>query len=123
MLLSPDGLFVLHPDPALRFRRTLEAQVARARPDLSPLAAAVATHMPVRFAHTAPDGERYLTQSAAVGYTGWTFALTVSERYIVAGLNRIALWVGLGSSTALWLWRGCGCCTATPRGWRGRSRT
>jgi sigma-B regulation protein RsbU (phosphoserine phosphatase) len=104
MLLSPDGLFVLHPDPALRFRRTLEAHVARARPDLSPLAAAVATHMPVRFAHTAPDGERYLTQSAAVGDTGWTFALSVSERYIVAGLNRIALWVGLGGGTALLLW-------------------
>nr|WP_241093535.1 SpoIIE family protein phosphatase [Xanthomonas sp.] len=104
MLLSPDGLFVLHPDPALRFRRTLDAHVARSRPDLAPLAAAVGRHTPLRFDHTAPDGERYLTQSAAVGDTGWTFALSVSESYIVAGLNRIALWVALGGGTGLLLW-------------------
>ncbi|PPT92222.1 IcfG protein [Xanthomonas theicola] len=104
MLLSPDGLIVLHPDPALRFRRGLQAHVAQARPDLAPLAAAVAAHAPVRFAHVAPDGERYLTQSAAVGDSDWTFALTASERYIVAGLNRIALWVGLGGGAALLLW-------------------
>ncbi|WP_045767031.1 SpoIIE family protein phosphatase [Xanthomonas albilineans] len=106
MLLSPDGLFVLHPDPTLHFHRALEAQVARVRPDLSPLAAAVQTRTPVRFVHTAPDGERYLTESAVVGDTGWTFALSVSERYILAGLNRIVMWGGLVSATglALWLW-------------------
>ncbi|MBO9882894.1 SpoIIE family protein phosphatase [Xanthomonas sp. D-109] len=106
MLLSPDGLFVLHPDPALRFRRTLEAHVARARPDLSPLAQAADTHTAVRFEHTAPDGTRYLTQSAAVGDTGWTFALSVSEDYILAGLDRIVLWGALAGAAALalWLW-------------------
>ncbi|WP_045726717.1 SpoIIE family protein phosphatase [Xanthomonas sp. GPE 39] len=106
MLLSPDGLFVLHPDPTLHFHRILEAHAVQTRPDLSPLAAAVQTHRPVRFVHTAPDGQRYLTESAAVGDTGWTFALSVSERYILAGLNRIALWGGLVGATALalWLW-------------------
>uniref|UniRef100_UPI003EB98A2D cache domain-containing protein n=1 Tax=Xanthomonas cucurbitae TaxID=56453 RepID=UPI003EB98A2D len=95
MLLSPEGMLVFSPDPALNLRYTLERYVAHSRPDLLPLQRAVAAGQPISFAHTAPDGERFLTHSAAVGRSGWTFVLSASEGYVLAGLNSVAAWVPL----------------------------
>jgi sigma-B regulation protein RsbU (phosphoserine phosphatase) len=104
-LLSPEGLFVLNPDPALNLRRTLAQQVQRARPDLAPLVQAMAAgETAALFEHRAPDGQVYFTRSAAVGKSGWTFVLSASRGYVLAGLNRLALWVALGAVTGLVLW-------------------
>lgn len=103
-LLSPEGLFVLNPDPALNLRRTLPQQVEKSRPDLAPLVAAMAAGEPASFEHRAPDGQVYLTRSAAVGRSGWTFVLSASRQYVLAGLNRLALWVALGALAGLGLW-------------------
>lgn len=106
MLLSPEGMLVFSPDPALNLHDTLDAYVARARPDLAPLQRAVATGQPISFSHTAPDGERFLTDSAAVGRSGWTFVLSASEHYVLAGLNWLAVWVALAAllGAAVWWW-------------------
>ncbi|WP_253254210.1 SpoIIE family protein phosphatase [Xanthomonas arboricola] len=106
MLLSPEGMLVLSPDPELNLRDTLERYVAHARPDLLPLQRAVAAGQPISFAHTAPDGERFLTHSAAVGRSGWTFVLSASEGYVLAGLNWLAAWVALAAllGAVVWWW-------------------
>ncbi|MCF5973267.1 cache domain-containing protein, partial [Xanthomonas perforans] len=49
MLLSPEGLLVFSPDPALNLRHSLTAYVARSRPDLRPLQRAVAAGQPISF--------------------------------------------------------------------------
>ena len=103
-LLSPEGTFVLNPDPALNMRRTVAQQVARSRPDLAPLATAIAANEPASFEHVGPDGEHYFTRSAAIGDSGWTFVLSTSRRYVLAGLNRLALWVAAGAFAGLVLW-------------------
>ncbi|WAT15322.1 SpoIIE family protein phosphatase [Xanthomonas fragariae] len=106
MLVSPEGMLVFSPDPALNLHRTLDAYVARSRPDLLPLQRAVAAGQPISFSHTAPDGERFLTHSAAVGRSGWTFVLSASEGYVLAGLNWLAAWVSLAAllGAAVWWW-------------------
>ncbi|RXD93668.1 IcfG protein, partial [Xanthomonas perforans] len=106
MLLSPEGLLVFSPDPALNLRHSLTAYVARSRPDLRPLQRAVAAGQPISFSHTAPDGERFLTHSAAVGRSGWTFVLSASEGYVLAGLNWLAAWVALAAllGALVWWW-------------------
>ncbi|NIK51436.1 sigma-B regulation protein RsbU (phosphoserine phosphatase) [Xanthomonas arboricola] len=106
MLLSPEGMLVFSPDPALNLRYTLERYVAHSRPDLLPLQRAVAAGQPISFAHTAPDGERFLTHSAAVGHSGWTFVLSASEGYVLAGLNWLAAWVALAAllGAVVWWW-------------------
>ena len=103
-LLSPEGLFVLNPDPALNLRRTLAQQVKHSRPDLAPLAAAMAAGRPAVLEHVGPNGQRYFTRSAAVGRSGWTFVLSASQDYVLAGLNRLALWLAVGAATGLALW-------------------
>ncbi|MBB4131268.1 SpoIIE family protein phosphatase [Xanthomonas sp. 3075] len=106
MLLSPEGMLVFSPDPALNLRYTLDAYVARSRPDLAPLQHALAAGQPISFSHTAPDGERFLTHSAAVGSSGWTFVLSASEGYVLAGLNWLAAWVALAAllGAVVWWW-------------------
>ncbi|WP_440585500.1 SpoIIE family protein phosphatase, partial [Xanthomonas hortorum] len=106
MLLSPEGMVMFSPDPALNLHDTLATYVARSRPDLAPLQRAVAAGQPISFSHTAPDGERFLTHSAAVGRSGWTFVLSASENYVLAGLNWLAAWVALAAllGAAVWWW-------------------
>ncbi|UUF00415.1 SpoIIE family protein phosphatase [Xanthomonas hortorum pv. pelargonii] len=106
MLLSPEGMVMFSPDPALNLHDTLATYVARSRPDLAPLQRAVAAGQPTSFSHTAPDGERFLTHSAAVGRSGWTFVLSASENYVLAGLNWLAAWVALAAllGAAVWWW-------------------
>ncbi len=102
MLLSPEGMLVFSPDPALNLHHTLDSYVTRSRPDLRPLQRAVAAGQPISFSHTAPDGERFLTHSAAVGHSGWTFVLSASEAYVLSGLNWLATWVAVAALLGRW---------------------
>lgn len=104
MLFSPGGMIVMHPDPSLAFRRTIATQVRLRRPDLAPLAQAVAQRRSLSFQHVAPDGGHYITHVMRVGDTGWTFALSASQDFALAGLNRVALVTGLVGLLALALW-------------------
>ncbi len=106
MLLSPQGMLVFSPDPALNLHHSLNTYVRRSRPDLRPLQRAVAAGQPISFTHTSPDGERFLTHSAAVGRSGWTFVLSASEGYVLAGLNWLAAWVALAAllGAVMWWW-------------------
>lgn len=106
MLLSPEGMLVFSPDPALNLHNSLDSYVARSRPDLRPLQRALAAGQPISFAHTAPDGERFLTHSAAVGRSGWTFVLSASERYVLSGLNWLVAWVAMAAllGAGVWWW-------------------
>ncbi|MBB3824871.1 sigma-B regulation protein RsbU (phosphoserine phosphatase) [Xanthomonas arboricola] len=106
MLLSPEGMLVFSPDPALNLHHSLDSYVARSRPDLRPLQRALAAGQPISFAHTAPDGERFLTHSAAVGRSGWTFVLSASERYVLSGLNWLVAWVAMAAllGAGVWWW-------------------
>ncbi|QHG88508.1 SpoIIE family protein phosphatase [Xanthomonas sp. NCPPB 1638] len=118
MLLSPEDRLVFGPDPALNLQHTLDSYVARARPDLRPLQRAVAAGQPISFSHTAPDGERFLTHSAAVGHSGWTFVLSASEAYVLSGLNwlaaRVAAAAVLGAGVWWWLMRRITCALTRP---------
>ncbi|QBG93442.1 HAMP domain-containing protein [Xanthomonas oryzae] len=106
MLLSPEGMLVFSPDPALNLHHSLNTYVRRSRPDLRPLQRAVAAGQPISFTHASPDGERFLTHSAAVGRSGWTFVLSASEDYVLAGLNWLAAWVALAAllGAVMWWW-------------------
>lgn len=103
-LISPEGLFVLHPDPTVALRRNVALQAARRRPDLQPLAAAAAAHRPAAFQHVDPDGGRFITHVVPVGDTGWTFALSASEDFMLAGLNRVAQVSAIAALIGLLVW-------------------
>ncbi|MDH5835085.1 SpoIIE family protein phosphatase [Luteimonas kalidii] len=102
MLFSPGGLAVLHPDPELRMRQRLEVLVENGRADLVPLAQAQARGETVEFEHEDPaSGESFLTQAAPVGDSGWTFATSASESFILRQLREVAQWVALIGLLAL----------------------
>ncbi len=105
ILLSPDGLIVEHPDPALRLRRTLATHAMRSRPDLAPLVAAVsrgAGGEPIEY--EAPDGRRFISRHSPVGDTGWTVVLSASEDYVLQGLRRITWTAATLALLGLLLW-------------------
>lgn len=103
-LLSPEGMFVIHPDPSVALRRNVAVQVERRRPDLKPLAEAAAAHRPLSFQHTAADGGRFTTHAIPVGDTGWTFALSASEDFMLVGLNRVARVTAAVATLGLLAW-------------------
>jgi phosphoserine phosphatase RsbU/P len=94
VLLSPGGLLVMHPDPAVQMKMTLPQFIARfQRTDLAPLAAPAGTTTPVEFDHVVPGtGEKRYTIASPVADTGWRFALSASEEYILGGLARATFW-------------------------------
>ena len=102
MLFSPEGLAVVHPDPQVRMRLGV-ADLAgrRGNAGLAPLAAAVAAHRGATFEHDDADGDALGTVALPVGDSGWTYALTVSDRLFLHRLDRIALAVALASLAAL----------------------
>jgi len=105
MLFSPEGLAVVHPRPDVRMRKHLREFIDEYdRADLEPLALAVEGRRPVDFEHrVAASGEDFITLAVPVGDSGWTFAASVPEGYILRQLNRIALWVALVGVLALLL--------------------
>ena len=94
VLLSPGGLLVTHPDPAVQLKMTVPQFIARFhREDLAPLLAAQNSTTLVEFDHVVPGtGERRYTLATPVADTGWRFALSASQEYILAGLNRATWW-------------------------------
>lgn len=103
MLFSPGGLAVVHPDAGLRMRQRLPVLVEHGgRADLAPLAQAQASGQAVEFEHRDPaSGESFLTQAAPVGDSGWTFATSASESFILRQLREVAQWVALIGLLAL----------------------
>ncbi|GAB2651417.1 SpoIIE family protein phosphatase [Arenimonas aestuarii] len=110
MLFSPEHQVVVHPQ--LNHRGPLDAVIREhGRPDLAPLADALKRRMPLEFVHDVPgsDGEptqRHYSFARPVGDSGWSFALSVPERVILAQLDEVTLW-GLGGGllgVALCVW-------------------
>lgn len=102
MLVSPEGLAVAHPDPQVRMRQHLADLASQPGGDgLAPLLRAVAAREPVTFNHRDASGDPRATVMLPVGDSGWSFALTVSERWFVHRLDRIALMVALAAALAL----------------------
>ncbi|MFY2763122.1 SpoIIE family protein phosphatase [Arenimonas sp. MALMAid1274] len=100
-LISPERRLVLHPDPAMR-SMTLDQVVAGGRTDLAPMLQALREGQPIAIEHVAMAGsdgvregqDRY-SLGFPIGNTGWAFALSASNDYVLAELNRITLWVVL----------------------------
>ena len=110
MLFSPEGLAVVHADPEVQMRRNAaELPAAPGGAGLAPLAAAIAAHGAATFEHRDAAGDALGTVVLPVGDSGWTYALTVSDRYFLHRLDRTALGVALASllalGVALWLAR------------------
>ncbi|GGA83432.1 IcfG protein [Arenimonas soli] len=110
MLFSPEHQVVMHPRPD--HRGPLDEVIKeRGRPDLAPLADALKRRMSLEFVHDVPgeDGEpaqRHYSFTRPVGDSGWSFALSVPERVILAQLDEVTLW-GLGGGllgVALCVW-------------------
>ncbi len=100
-LLSPERAFVSHPDPAIAGLTTLDTLVQGGRqPDLAPMLQALREGQPIEFEHTGPrrqgGPERHrFSVAQPVNGTGWAFALSASDDYVLEGLNRVTLWVAL----------------------------
>ncbi|MCX7032408.1 MAG: SpoIIE family protein phosphatase [Arenimonas sp.] len=100
VLLSPERAIVLHPDPTVSGQATLPQVVAEGgRSDLAPLLKALEQGQPIEFEHVtartsseSPAGEKRYTLAYPVSDTGWAFALTASNRYVLAQLRQITLW-------------------------------
>nr|WP_238346135.1 SpoIIE family protein phosphatase [Luteimonas saliphila] len=101
MLFSPEGLAVVHPRDDVRMRMHLRTLVAQGRGDLAPLVQTQERRQPVEFEHRDAGGEDFITFGMPVGDSGWTFATSVSELYILRQLKQIALWVALIGLLAL----------------------
>ncbi len=102
MLFSPGGLAVVHPDPRVRMQQDVSSLAAA--PDgagLAPLVHAIAARQTATFSHADARGDPLATVVMPVGDSGWSFALTVSERWFVHRLDRIALGVALAALLAL----------------------
>lgn len=100
ILMSPEYTIVLHPDPAMSMKTTLPRMVAEGgRSDLAPLLKAMQQRQPFEFEHVAarasgdtPEGETRYTLAYPVADTGWAFALSASNRYVLAQLRQITFW-------------------------------
>ncbi len=100
ILMSPEYTIVLHPDPAMSMKTTLPRLVAEGgRSDLAPLLRAMQQRQPFEFEHVAarasgdsPEGETRYTLAYPVADTGWAFALSASNRYVLAQLRQITFW-------------------------------
>lgn len=100
MLLSPERRYVLHPQPALEMTR-VDDQVRR--PEfrfLQPLLAAVRAGGGELDYVDAQGGKR-LALVRPIGDSGWTLALSVSERYVLAGLKQVTRRVIFGGLAAI----------------------
>ncbi|KAF1694974.1 IcfG protein [Pseudoxanthomonas koreensis] len=119
MLFSPEGLAVGHPEADVRMRRNAGELLAQpGGAGLAPLVAAIGARQATTFEHHDARGDALGTVVLPVGDSGWTYALTVSDRWFLHRLDRIALMVALASLfallVALWLARRYGSALAAP---------
>jgi sigma-B regulation protein RsbU (phosphoserine phosphatase) len=96
MLLSPQRLIVTHPADDIRMHSSLDAYIDAGRSDLAPLLQAVRARERIELAHVvatsvagSEQGERRYSFALPVGDTGWTFALTVSQQFLLQRFNRV----------------------------------
>ena len=100
ILMSPEHAIVLHPDPAISMKTTLPRLVTEGgRTDLLPLLKALQARQAIEFEHVAARangatlaGEKRYTLAYPVADTGWAFALSASNAYVLAQLRQITLW-------------------------------
>lgn len=90
MLLSPNGTFAVHPDPAVELRTTLADLVERhARDDLAPVLEAVGDRKELRVEHRASASEEiFHTKVLPLGGSGWTLIVSTSEATALARLHQ-----------------------------------
>jgi sigma-B regulation protein RsbU (phosphoserine phosphatase) len=104
MLFSPEGLAVVHPEPKVRMRMDVAGLATQpGNAALAPLAAAIGAHQGATFEYEDAHGDALGTVVLPVGDSEWTYALTVSDRWFLHRLDRIALAVALASLVALLL--------------------
>ena len=100
VLLSPERAIILHPNPAISGKTSLPALVNEGgRTDLAPLLRALQAGQPIEFEHVSTRdsvvslrGEKRYTLAYPVADTGFAFALTASNTYVLAQLRRITVW-------------------------------
>src|SRR5690606_41537731 len=95
-LVTPDGTLAVHVEQALAMQAKLEDQVRGGRVELEPLLRGWREKRALEVHHQVPSGPqagdmRY-TVVQPVGSTGWVFALSVDERWVLASLNRVTFW-------------------------------
>lgn len=101
-LLSPEGLFVVHPDPAVALKRTLASYVNAGRSDLLPVEQARLEKRPLTLHHrTSNDGVQRYTVFMPLGQTGWSFGLSVDETELLKRLDTATWRIALGGVVAL----------------------
>jgi len=111
LLLSPQSRVVVSTRDAALEGHTLEQLVGDQRADLAPLRTALRglgqNDKPLVFRHRAREQSLY-TVAVPVEDSGWHIALSVSRDYVLARLNRVAVWLALGAllGTALAWWIG-----------------
>lgn len=103
-LLSPEGRVVFGEEPAPALQLALRSQAPAPAPSRPAPPGAVQDLREIDLAHVGNDGTAYLSQVTAVGSSGWQFVLSVSERYVLSGLNRLALWLGAAALLGAALW-------------------
>ena len=97
-LLSPERVYVAHPDARIERRASLDMLVDSDHPELAPMLQALREGRDIEFEHTgaAFRGEgvrRAFSVAYPVNGTGWAFTLSASDTYVLQGLNRVTLFV------------------------------
>ena len=101
-LLSPERVFVAHPDARIERRASLDMLVESGHPELRPMLQPLREGRAIEFEHTGASFRGGGVRSAfSVAYpvngTGWAFTLSASDAYVLQGLNRVTLFVfGVG---------------------------
>ncbi len=103
MLLSPERRYVLHPRTALEMSVRLDDQAQQpAYRLLQPLLEAARAHRAGELDYFDPrENGRRMALVRPVGDSGWTLGLSVSENYVLAGLQRITQRVLIGGLIAI----------------------
>lgn len=104
-LLTPDNQVLLTTAPWVAPGVGLATLVAQ-RPDMAPLRAALDGSGPRAFAHGSVGGRRVLTTAVPLQQPGWHLLLSVNQRVLLEGIDRLA-WqaIGLGVlGMLLWWW-------------------
>jgi len=105
VLLSPEGMIAMYPDPAIEMKKTLKQFLADGnRPAFAALLDPASKAKLLEFDHPDQNShEQRYTIAMPVSDSGWRLVLSASENMIVADLNRIALWAAAVGAIGLLL--------------------
>jgi len=103
MLLSPERRYVVHPQSSLEMTTRLDDQARQpAYRFLQPLLEAVRARRAGEVDYfDAQSDDRRMALVQPVGDSGWTLGLSVSERYVLAGLQQVTRRVIVGGLVAI----------------------